>query len=167
MEELEGNVVGRGKGKVTAEGVGAVIADKPQQPEERKAVEVGGLVAAIRKIRPGDLKARFVRSLVQGERERGGAFDFTLAVRRAKIAVAPPEEGVGQLEVEGVLGNGAFGVITAVRHTVLPGEFALKTLKEVSLRSSCIDPSTIVQTLILGLRVASRQWKRLIYGRFF
>ena len=88
------------------------------------------LADAIRKVLPGDLRTLFLRNLLKAK--RGEAFVCASAVRKAQIGLRHPEEGLGQLEVDGVLGDGSFGVITAVHHTVLPGEYALKTLKEVS-----------------------------------
>ena len=79
---------------------------------------------------PGDLKALLVRNL--RKMTESGAFKGACAVRAAQIAILEdPCGGPCQLEYVNVLGEGGFGTVSAVRHAVLPGEFALKTLREV------------------------------------
>ena len=131
-EELRAKIAGRGGGEVVVESVGqgaveVVSGHGRGQPEQ----EAETLVPSMCERRsPGDLKALFVRNLRKVT--ESGAFKGACAVRAAQIALLEdPCGGPCQLEYVNVLGEGGFGTVSAVRHAVLPGEFALKTLREV------------------------------------
>jgi len=131
-EELRARIAGRGGGEVVVESVGqgaveVVSGHGRGQPEQ----EAETLVPSMCERRsPGDLKALLVRNLRKVT--ESGAFKGACAVRAAQIALLEdPCGGPCQLEYVNVRGEGGFGTVSAVRHAVLPGEFALKTLREV------------------------------------
>lgn len=136
-EELRARIADRGGGEVVVEAVGGgaveVVSGQGRgqgQPgqEQEEALLVPRMCQ--RRTRPGDLKALFVRNL-RMEKDNG-AHKGAGAVSAAKVALLEdPCGGPRQLEEVDVLGAGGFGTVSAVRHAVFPGEFALKTLREV------------------------------------
>ncbi|CAM9185989.1 unnamed protein product [Laminaria digitata] len=131
-EELRARIADRGGGEVVVEaGAGGAVEVVSGQergpPEQRQEVLVPRMCQ--RRKRPGDLKNLFVRNL-RKEKEKG-AHQGAGAVSAAKVALLEePCGGPRQLEEVDVLGEGGFGTVSAVRHAVFPGEFALKTLRE-------------------------------------
>lgn len=126
-EELQARIAGRGGGEVVLEAVGegpveVVSGQGREQPEQGAQALVPRMCE---RMRPGDLKALFVRNLRKAT--DSVSCKGACAVRAAKIGLLEDS----QLEDVDVLGEGGFGTVSAVRHAVLPGEFALKTLREV------------------------------------
>ena len=126
-QELRARIAGRGRGEVVVEAVGdAAVAVVSGQGRRQPDTGANVLIPSMcERTKPGDLKTLFVRNLRKGN-ERG-AFKGACAVRAAQIGLL---EG-RQLAVADVLGDGGFGTVWGVRHAVLPGEFALKKLREV------------------------------------
>ena len=126
-EELRARIAGRGGGEVVVEAIGEGVVEvaSGQGLGQLKQGAQPLVPKMCARRRPGDLKALFVRNLRKVT--DNGSFKGACAVRAAQIALV----GDGQLERIGVLGQGGFGTVSAVRHPVLPGEFALKTLREV------------------------------------
>lgn len=70
--------------------------------------------------------------------------DFACTVRYAQATLGGGDGGdAGGFEEGNMLGEGGFGVVRAARHRILPGQFAVKKLREV--RPSFVDDSLYFQ----------------------
>lgn len=67
----------------------------------------------------------------------GRLSEACVAVRMAQIGLNGDCLRAGTLVEDEALGEGSFGVVKSARHSVLPGSFAVKMLKEVRLHFSC------------------------------
>lgn len=101
--------------------------------------EARGINDLVNRVKPGELRAMFIANLrrcVTGSLE-----SLSCSVRRAQVLLGGHRETGALVEEAMVLGDGGFGVVTSVRHTILPGDFALKRLKHVrglqSARYAC------------------------------
>lgn len=132
LEELAAKISGRGEGEVVVEGVGVAVGVGAVEGvagwvRGQTGWEAKGLVPTMCERRPGDLKALFLCNLVKVK--EGHPIDCACTVCVAQMAL----EDLSQLEVVGPLGEGASGTVSAVCHSVVPGNFALKMVREVSL----------------------------------
>lgn len=125
IQELRARIVSKGADEVVVvEGLreGVLEEARGRGCGEREQ-ETKGLVPTSYGRRPGDLKSLFVRALMKAHNDD--------AVYVAQTALERPSGGPFQLKHLGVLGDGSFGTVSAVRHPVRQQKYALKTLREV------------------------------------
>ncbi|CAM9511466.1 unnamed protein product [Ectocarpus sp. 13 AM-2016] len=82
---------------------------------------------------PGQLRAAFITKVRQ--RRAVAVGEACALVQAAGVALERSEGGVGErspLQEIGIIGEGSFGIVSGATHSFLPGEFAVKRLKEGS-----------------------------------
>lgn len=91
--------------------------------------EAGCIEDCVNRVKPGDLRALHIENLRKCH--MGSLESLSCAVRKARDALCGNlETGFLQEEAD-VLGEGVFGTVRGARHTIFPGSFALKRLKQV------------------------------------
>jgi len=105
--------------------------------EEDTGHEVETFDSIVKERKPGQLRDRFISSLREREVKEEDFGDVCIAVRMAQVALGGNGKEAGVLQEGKVLGEGSFGVVKDARNSGLPGEYALKMLKEVRSWSRC------------------------------
>jgi len=110
-------------------------------------LEAGDFAMMEAMVNPGDLRGSLIDAL---ENLPVGRFaEGCAAVRQAQIGLNGDCLRAGTLVEGKTLGEGSFGVVKAAHHSVIPGSFAVKMLKEARLQSrfctySCVQDITRV-----------------------
>lgn len=121
-----------------------VEAEQPHDPQmissNNKAGRIGDLV---NRVKPGELRTLFIENLRQSK--VGSTENLGCSVWQARVALdGRRKTGVLQEEAD-VLGEGGFGVVRGARHTIFPGKFAVKRLKQVRVSQVCAMKATSVR----------------------
>lgn len=92
--------------------------------------ETGRIDDVVNRVQSGQLRRLFISNLRVCP--VGSLGDLASSVRKAQTVLGGHRDDPGVLEEEvEPLGEGGFGIVTGACHTMLPGKFAIKKMKQV------------------------------------
>ncbi|CAN0323399.1 unnamed protein product, partial [Ectocarpus sp. 4 AP-2014] len=111
--------------------VGEGSGDCDNTKRTRIDVLSGDIRSIVKGSKRGEIRAAFISNVRQ--RQAATVGEGCALVQAARVAVGGSGGGIGassSLYESGVIGEGSFGIVEGATHSFLPGEFAVKKLKE-------------------------------------